>query len=221
MNTSNMSHEFKAPYVRVADTVDGLLPTESLSQSVAVEITLWDGVYPGYYIQLMINGLLVGETRTMTDNDKPGDVLNMHLDAHHLSNAGRYTLGFQVTNPINQVSANSPTIPLLVDRTAPGATLLAPIIFPQINFGDVLKGAIPGYADMQPGDRIQTLCNGLEGPAHVVTPEDLSDRPVQIAFHRDFLTGLDSEHITFSYQVTDRAGNVSIMAQLVELSMQR
>ncbi|MEE3924189.1 hypothetical protein [Pseudomonas viridiflava] len=37
----------------------------------------------------------------------------------------------------------------------------------------------------------------------------------------EFLTNLDSEHITFSYQVVDRAGNVSIMAQLVELSMQR
>ena len=221
MNTSNLSHEFKAPHVPVADSTDGLIPTSNLNQSIAVEIMLWDGAQPGYYIQLMLNGLVVGETKTMTDKEKPGDVLTLPLDAHHLLNEGSYTLGFKVTNPVNQVSVDSPTVPLIVDRTAPGATLLAPIIFPQINFGDVLNGAIPGYADMQPGDRIQTLCNGLDGPAHVVTPEDLSDRPVQIAFQREFLTRLDSEHITFSYQITDRAGNVSIMAQLVELSMQR
>ncbi|WP_268949935.1 hypothetical protein [Pseudomonas syringae] len=44
---------------------------------------------------------------------------------------------------------------------------------------------------------------------------------MQIAFEREFLMGLDSKHVTFSYQVSDRAGNVSIMASLVELSMQR
>ncbi|KTC18355.1 hypothetical protein AO390_12880 [Pseudomonas marginalis ICMP 11289] len=145
----------------------------------------------------------------------------MHFDEHYLIEAGLYHVGFEATNPVNQVSEDSPVTRLIVDRTAPGATLLAPIIFPQINFGEVLKGAIPGYADMQSGDRIQTLCNGIEGPVHVVTAHDLTDRPVQIGFERDFLTSLDSEHITFSYQITDRAGNVSIMAQLVELSMQR
>ncbi|MBI6706581.1 hypothetical protein YA0089_24820 [Pseudomonas viridiflava] len=145
----------------------------------------------------------------------------MYLPTDYLTHEGNYKIGYELTGFPSGSPIDSHTVTIRIDRTAPGATLLAPIIFPQINFGEVLKGAIPGYADMQSGDRIQTLCNGIEGPVHVVTAHDLTDRPVQIGFERDFLTSLDSEHITFSYQITDRAGNVSIMAQLVELSMQR
>lgn len=221
MNSININHEFSAPIIPVSSPIDGLIPTAGLNQPVAVEIVLWDGVRAGYSIQLKLNGFNVGEVKTVSDVNQPGDTLLMHFDEHYLIEAGLYHVGFEATNPVNQVSEDSPVTRLIVDRTAPGATLLAPIIFPQINFGEVLKGAIPGYADMQSGDRIQTLCNGIEGPVHVVTPQDLTDRPVQIGFEREFLTNLDSEHITFSYQVVDRAGNVSIMAQLVELSMQR
>ncbi|WP_122869140.1 hypothetical protein [Pseudomonas viridiflava] len=221
MNLNNRSYEFSAPIIPATSPIDGLITTASLNQPLAVEIVLWDGVRAGYSIQLKLNDFNVGEVKVVSNINEPGDTLLMHLEEQYLMKSGLYHVGFEVTNHINQVSEDSPITPLIVDRTAPGATLLAPIIFPQVNFGDVLKGAIPGYADMQSGDRIQTLCNGIEGPVHVVTPQDLTDRPVQIGFEREFLTNLDSEHITFSYQVVDRAGNVSIMAQLVELSMQR
>ncbi|MCQ9472242.1 hypothetical protein NRB15_18025 [Pseudomonas alliivorans] len=221
MSFNNRNSKFSAPVIPAASPIDGLIPTANLDQPIAVEVVLWDGVRSGYTIQLKLNGFNVGEVKAVSDMNGPGDTFLMHLEERYLMTSGLYHVGFEVTNHINQVSEDSPVTPLIVDRTAPGATLLAPIIFPQINFGDVLKGAIPGYADMQPGDRIQTLCNGLEGPVHVVTPQDLTDRPVQIGFEREFLKNLDSEHITFSYQITDRAGNVSIMAQLVELSMQR
>lgn len=35
------------------------------------------------------------------------------------------------------------------------------------------------------------------------------------------MEGLDSDRITITYQVTDRAGNQSILAQAVELTLQR
>lgn len=94
------------------------------------------------------------------------------------------------------------------------------MFFCNINFGATLKGTIPGYAGMESGDVIQTLCNDVEGPAYVVTTEDLTERPVRIVFEREFLQGLNSELIRISYQVTDRAGNRSIFAQPVELTLQ-
>ncbi|QHF04164.1 hypothetical protein N015_17820 [Pseudomonas asturiensis] len=213
--------ELAAPTIPAADH-DGLIKTEDLQSAIEVRFTINGLIREGDRAELIINDVATGIEETITDPNPPGEVsFSMSMQPEHFISDGVYTINYRWVGYPGSVANDSRATTIRIDRTAPGATLLAPIIFPQINFGDVLKGAIPGYADMQPGDRIQTICNGIDGPAHVVTPEDLSDRPVQIAFQRDFLTHLDSEHITFSYQITDRAGNVSIMAQLVELSMQR
>ncbi|MCD5993052.1 hypothetical protein KDX38_04265 [Pseudomonas sp. CDFA 602] len=221
MNTFNQHFEFAAPRVPVASPVDGMMPVDSLDRPIIVEIVLWSGAQKGYYLELVLDSVIAGESRILTETDIPGDIIKLALDERYLKDAGRYTLGFQVTNPINEVQENSPLIPLIIDRTAPGSTLLAAIIFPHFNYGEVLSGVIPGYADMQVGDSIQTLCNGVAGPVHIVVAEDLTERPPHISFTREFLQGLDSENVTFTYQVSDRAGNASVMAQRVEMSMQR
>ncbi|SHN01086.1 hypothetical protein SAMN05216593_105380 [Pseudomonas asturiensis] len=220
MNTLHSTY-LAAPTILVAEH-DGLIKLEDLTSAIEVNINIDPPLNSRDSLELIILGESIKFLQAIPNKTHVGntDILT-YISAEDLGSDGIYLVSYRVARYPGLASQPSHQTTIRIDRTAPGATLLAPIIFPQINFGDVLKGAIPGYADMQPGDRIQTLCNGLEGPAHVVTPEDLSDRPVQIAFHRDFLTDLDSEHITFSYQVTDRAGNVSIMAQLVELSMQR
>ncbi|UBY97145.1 hypothetical protein ACKUFS_13360 [Pseudomonas cannabina] len=220
MNNFTSHYEFSAPRVPVASPVDGLMPIESLDKPVMVEIVLWSAMKPGYFIQLKLDGYLIGGCKTLTSEDKPGNVIFMELSEEYLMEERSYTLCYTATNDVNQVSEDAPVTPLLVDRTAPGGPLLAPILFHQINFGETLTGTVPGYADMQPGDRIQTLCNDREGPTHVVTTENLTDRPVQIIFDKAFLLDLDSDSVTVRYQVTDRAGNRSIMARPVTLSMQ-
>ncbi|WP_024674232.1 hypothetical protein [Pseudomonas syringae] len=220
MNDFKQHYEFSAPRVPVASPVDGLMPIDSLDNPVMVEIVLWSAMQPGYAIQLKLDGHLVGERKILTSEDRPGNVIYMQLGEENLMEERSYTLCFMATNDINQASVDTPLIPLIVDRTAPGAALLAPMLFHHINLGETLTGIIPGYADMQPGDRIQTLCNEQEGPVHEVTPDNLTERPVQIIFDKAFLLDLDSESITMSYQVIDRAGNRSIMARPVTLSMQ-
>ena len=213
--------ELSAPAIPVAD-YDGLIKVADLAANIEVLFTLTGMIQQGDLFELKINGTETVFDQIISDPNPPSELsFIMNIHPRYLMNDGSYTVHYSWTGFLGMITQDSLKTVIQIDRTAPGATLLAPIIFPQINFGDVLKGAIPGYADMQSGDRIQTLCNGIEGPVHVVTPQDLTDRPVQIGFEREFLTSLDSEHITFSYQVVDRAGNVSIMAQLVELSMQR
>lgn len=80
--------------------------------------------------------------------------------------------------------------------------------------------SIHSYADMQPGDRIQTFCNDREGPTCVVLPEHLTDHPVQVVFSKEWLLSLNNDFVMISYQVVDRAGNTSQMARSVTLSMQ-
>ncbi|MEE4663567.1 hypothetical protein V2J91_00505 [Pseudomonas alliivorans] len=213
--------DLSAPVIPAADD-DGLIKAADLAANIEVLFTVKGMIQQGDLIELKINGAETVFEQIISDPNPPSELsFIMNIHPRHLATDGSYTVHYRWTGFPSLVAQDSLKTTIRIDRTAPGATLLAPIIFPQINFGDLLKGAIPGYADMQPGDRIQTLCNGLEGPVHVVTPQDLTDRPVQIGFEREFLKNLDSEHITFSYQITDRAGNVSIMAQLVELSMQR
>lgn len=142
----------------------------------------------------------------------------MWLDEKHLITEGSYKIAYQHTNSENHVKEWSHAANIIVDRTAPGASLLAPIIFAQVNFGNVLRGVIPGYASMEQGDSVQTLCNETKGPALVITPEHLTDHPIQVCFDRALLQSLDSEIIRFSYHVTDRAGNQSIESLPVDLT---
>jgi hypothetical protein len=196
--------------VAVADPVDGLIKTIDLNTSILVAIRVWEAAEPGYYFQLMLDGGITGEVRVVTAEDHIGDMASLYLDKDLLRQNGTYTLGYRITSPNTEVSVDSPTIPLKVDRTPPGATLLAPMIFPTASFGDQLIGLVPGYAGMEPGDLIQTLCNGTEGPAHTVQADELTLRPIEVAFEREFLQGLNTDSVLIEYQVTDRAGNPSV-----------
>lgn len=207
------------PFVPAADPVDGLLRTSTLNNPIDVEIRIWEGMQPGYYMQLMLNGALVGAIWTMTDSDISGDIVSMAVDPEHLQSEGIYSLSLRATNDKSLVSNDSATTSLIVDRTSPGAALLAPAMLANVNFG--LNVKIPSYAGMEPGDVIQTICNGIQGPTVRVQPENLTTSPVEISFTQEFLESLFSDRITITYHVTDRAGNRSILAQSVELTLQR
>lgn len=212
MNDANMREPIPLvpAIVAIADPVDGLIKTADLEAPILVAVRVWEAAEPGYYFQLMFEGEVTGEIRIITADDQVGDMAPVYLDKDLLIQNGIYALGYRITSPNTGVSVDAPTTPLKVDRTPPGATLLAPMIFPNASFGDQLIGLVPGYAGMEPGDVIQTLCNGIHGPAHTVQADELTLRPVEIAFERAFLQDLATDSVVIEYVVTDRAGNPSV-----------
>jgi hypothetical protein len=207
------------PIVALADPEDGLLKTVDLNSPIPVQVMVWPAAEPGYYFQLMLNGDPVGERKVIGESDNAYDLLTVFLSEHLLVENGAYQLRYQTTSPNTDVSDLSPATVLKVDRSRPGAALLAPMIFPEASFGDVLTGLVPGYAGMEQGDVIHTLCNGAAGPTHTVQPEELTLRPIEIDFKREVIRGLAMENLSIEYQVTDRAGNPSIMSLPVLLSI--
>jgi hypothetical protein len=201
---------FHPPFVSIADPADGLLKTVDLNMPIPVQVRVWEGSQIGHECQLILDGRTTGSIRFITADDKVGDMMVFHLDKALLDRNGTYLLSYGTYSPITGLRDSSPTTPLKVDRTPPGATLLAPMIFPTASFGDRLTGLVPGYAGMEPGDLIQTLCNGTEGPAHRVQADELTLRPIEVAFEREFLQGLNTDSVLIEYQVTDRAGNPSV-----------
>jgi len=201
---------------------DGLIKVKDLVSPIAVYCTAQGIIKENDSFELMINGHHTGVIQIISEPWSQNRVeFSFDMRPDFFAEDGEYTIGYQWLASPGGSRSNSSTTTIRIDRTAPGSTLLAAIIFPHFNYGEVLSGVIPGYADMQVGDSIQTLCNGVAGPVHIVIAEDLTERPPHISFTREFLQGLDSENVTFTYQVSDRAGNASVMAQRVEMSMQR
>lgn len=220
MNTLQ-KFDFAAPFVPAADPTDGLLHIDELTSLVDVLVGVWDHMLPGFHIQLMLSGHLIGPVRALSETELPGQVISMEIAPEYLLNEGEYLLGFRATNPVNGVEVDSKTVPLIIDRTAPGASLLAPALLPDISVGDSAKAKIPGYAGMEPGDLIQTLCNNTKGPTFLVQSDNLTTTPIEIPLTKDFLDSLQSDKVTLTYHVTDRAGNRSILSQPVELTIAR
>lgn len=211
-----------APNIPVA-LADGLIKTSDMTADVVILFPYWPGAAGGDTKQLLINNLPVGDAAPIPE-PVPGSDTPLELlipISTELTEDGSYAISYRATNTINGVSEDSLPTVVRVDRTEPGAVTLASIIFPGISLGEVLKGRIPGYFGMEPGDLIQTVCNGTLGPAYRVHPENLTTNPIEISFTREFLEGLFSDKVNITYHVTDRAGNRSILAQSIELTLQR
>ena len=205
--------------VHIADPNDGLLKTADLDKPIPVEVKVWEAAEPGYFFQLVLDDSPVGTIRTITDADKSGDSVTVFLPNELLKENGNYRLGYYTSSPNTGVEDYWAPIPLRVDRTPPGAALLAPIMFPDATFGERLIGRIPGYAGMEAGDTVHTLLNGTPGPSHVVQPSEVTDKPLDIAFERDELVDFTDEQVTVQYRVSDRAGNVSRLSLPARLNV--
>jgi hypothetical protein len=208
-----------APTIPVAEH-DGLIKNEHLSGTIEIIVPVWEGARPGDDCSVQINDRHVLSSPPLPDPLTEDD-LKFHVPAFLFEDEGVYRLTYAARNQANGVVEFSKNAVIRVDRTPPGAVLLAPVIFSQINLGDVLKGLICGYAGMDAGDVVQTFCNGVSGLAYQVVHANLIERPIQITFDRPFLDSLDSTLIRVSYHVTDRAGNQSIESQPVELTYNR
>lgn len=144
MNDMNLKRPIPLPPAVVPSAyADGLLKTADLNAPIPVEVEVWPAAETGYTVRLDLDGSPVTAERVIKESDKPGDILILNLEESLVQNEGTYDLQYRIYSP-NADSANmSPSTFLKVDLTPPGATLLAPLIFPRVSFGDRLTGILP------------------------------------------------------------------------------
>ena len=215
-----MNKKLAIPFVPAA-APDGLISLADSQDDITVLLEVWLSSDPGDTYQLLLDGNPVGPIKALPDPaPEEGAELMLTLAREYLEQDGIYRVAYRATNVLGQTSANSDSVPIRIDRTAPGAALLAAVVFPSEPFADEVTGLVPGYAGMEQGDVIQTLCNKAQGPIHVVQADELTLRPIEITFKREFLQSVGTENVTIEYFVTDRAGNESIVSLPVELFLQ-
>ncbi|WP_296182872.1 hypothetical protein [Pseudomonas sp. UBA1879] len=189
---------------------DGLLKVADLDAPIAVEVEVWPAAETGYTVRLHLDNEPVTNERVITDDDKPGNMLTLHLAESLLLHDGTYNLQYRIYSPFADLEDFSPEVALKVDRTPPGGALLGPVLFAERELNSNTLAFIPGYAGIETGDLIRTLCNGVAGPTHTVQADELTLRPIEIVFEKAFLQSLGADYVNIDYTVTDRAGNESI-----------
>lgn len=218
MNTQHRS--LVSPSIPVAQP-DGLIKTSDLINDVFVYFPIWEEARPGDSYQLLLAGLPVGVIKIISESaPSPTLELNLSIPIEQLNEDGVYSVAYQITAYPGGGTVESNEKRIQIDRTPAGGPLLGPMLLPDHGFG-TLRGRVPSYAGMQPGDMIQTVCNGIQGPTYRVQPENLTTSSIEISFTQEFFEGLFNDRINITYHVTDRAGNRSILAQSVEITMQR
>jgi len=218
-----------APVIPAA-LMNGIIPIIYISKPVTVEFKVWPGARPGYTYQLCFNEQLVGPKKQILDTDAADDLLTLEIPPELLLE-GSHSVAYEVENPVNMTIEHSASKPILIDRTAPGAPVLAPIIFPvQIqngltsgeleSLGNVLSGTVAGYKGMEEGDVIRTYWNNIPGPLAVVTRDDMGLKRVMVDFIRPFLEMIGDIQAPVHYTVTDLAGNLSMESERLNVALQ-
>jgi len=210
-----------APIVPDAE-FDGLLTLHTLLQDIEVLVEITSEVFEKDTFQLLLNGELTGPSyQVPTVVPKPDTTLTFVIQKEAFREGGIYQVAYRFTTFPGNTTSDSISTQIRIDRTAPGATLLAAMVLPDAPFDDHVTGLIPGYAGMERGDVIQTLCNGVPGPIHTVQEDELNLYPVAITFQRTFLESTSIDNVVMEYRVTDRAGNQSIVSSPSQLSLER
>ncbi len=220
----------QAPVVAAAAPEDGLLQVADLNQPLEVNITLWNYLQPEETCQLVWNGNLVGAPVSM-EPYQAGEKITLLLPEQLLSTEGTHHLQYIAANTLNGESTFSYPTQLIVDRTPAGGELLAALILPTtaldgltnselIELGNQLTAIVPGYFDMKWGDVIYSHWGEHAGPTHTVQADELGTGKVQLTVERNFLELLGNGEFAISYSVRDRAGNVSVRSQPVQLKLQ-
>lgn len=209
---------------------NGLIPAEHLLAPITVNLLTWAAATPGFTYQLVFDGAKIPPEKVITQSDKPGDILSLEIPTELLSE-GPHTVAYRVFNPNSEFENFSGEVTILIDKTAPGAPQLAPIIFPDAvqngltsseleMLNNVLPGKIASYSGMAVGDVIRTYWGPVEGPMAFVDANDMGLNRVMVDFTRSFLEQADGLNAAVFYTVTDQAGNVSMRSDSISIQLQ-
>ena len=208
----------------------GLIPIEHLTSPIVVNFPVWPAAEPKYTYQLVLNGERVSDEKQILESEKPGDLLTVEVPVDLLTE-GEHAVSYRVSSPITGAEAFSDSITMRIDKTAPGAPDLGPILFPSEvqdtltsdeleAMNNVLPGRIASYNGMALGDVVQTYWGELEGPLVTVDGNDMGLNSVTVNFTRELLEHADGVSSPVYYTVTDLAGNVSMKSEAVSISLQ-
>ncbi len=232
--TFNNTPVVKAPIPLVAPVIpkaleDGLIPIEHLTAPIAINFPVWPAAQPGYTYQLRYDGLPASAEKIILETDKPGDILLLEIPVHLLTE-GNHSVSYRTYSPTTAVEDFSAPTAIRIDRTAPGAPDLAPIIFPSTiqdgltsdeltSMNDVLAARIASYNGMQAGDVIRTYWGSIEGPQVFVDANDMGLKRVIVDFSREFLELVGDGQQDVYYTVTDLAGNLSMESEVITVEL--
>lgn len=209
---------------------NGVIPLDDLSAPIKVTFPVWPAAEPGYTYQLVFDRISVGPEKTITDSDKPGDLLEVEIPVA-LFTEGPHKVSYRIYSPTTEYEVFSDSVTILIDRTAPGSPQLGPIIFPDAvqngltsseleMLNNVLPGKIASYSGMAVGDVIRTYWGPVEGPMAFVDANDMGLNRVMVDFTRSFLEQADGLNAAVFYTVTDQAGNVSMPSDSISIQLQ-
>jgi hypothetical protein len=219
----------EAPSVPAAN-INGLLPIDALEKPVVVELKVWPSAKPKYTYTLLWNGIRIPPEKEILESDRPGDRLNLEIPVD-LQVEGIHEVAYVIYSPFSNTSENSLPTTIQIDRTAPGAPQLAPIIFPDLiqsgltsseleGLNNVLPGKIASYGGIAVGDEIRTYWGNLEGPVTFVDADDMGLNRVMVDFPRALLEQVGDVEASVHYTVTDQAGNLSMPSDAVSVTLE-
>lgn len=204
-----------APAIPAAEH-DGLIKIKDLANPIEVRIPIVGHavLHDVYSVRIGYEGTSIHQVVT---NPLPTDHLTLSIPASLFPEDGTFDISYDLTPFPSGATVQSHSTSIRLDRTPPGGTSLAPIIFSAYSPDDKFEGFIYPYAGMETGDSIQTLCNDVPGPAYKISEANFNGDPVKIIFDKYKPEEPGTASVQVTYYVTDRAGNRSVESQSSKL----
>lgn len=217
------------------DEVPELLPVDRQADTLEVSVPAWSGILPYDTIALTWGTERLDATPgafhevSEKEADNPDHRFLLHLPASSWGAVGdgeeaRFSLGYDVKPEFSDPWEQGPRRWVRIDKQAPGGApgALGRLVFPEAleerghilesDFTEgVLQVEVSGYDGKQLGDRIEvTVTDGVVTASAGQTTVASASESTPVDLRLDALQKLfEGVRITFTYQVTDRAGNVS------------
>ncbi|WP_342622858.1 hypothetical protein [Pseudomonas alkylphenolica] len=213
---------------------DNLLLASVRNDDLQLSFIVNDNLNPQDEVQLLIDGVLVGPAVAI-GNTPPGTAFTIDLAA---SDRVESLLPRQISYRFfffpGAGEDDGPSVPFRVDLTEAGQPFLAPLTVDSTivekgltadklegpDGAQFMKSLVASYNGAELGDTIQGFINNKPATNSftTVTNPDFN-QDVQLNFTRDDIQAVGDGTLEFSYQITDRAGNVSDMSRLLTLSV--
>lgn len=220
------------PPAALARVPNGVAPDGLLRASVrndpltiaipfSVEYLVADG---SEHVRLLFDGVEVARSTPIGPDDYGLDI-EIDLPASYRTE-GAHSISYLLWGgPFDGEIGQGPTTPILVDLTPPGLPFLGRPEFDRdletnglssqrlTELGNILKGKVPSYNGVAVGDRVTGMVDGiaLDPPYEVGAAGAGGD--IILDFPRATLESAGDGRKQFVYQVEDRAGNLSGIAE--------
>ncbi|ODP32481.1 hypothetical protein [Pandoraea sp. ISTKB] len=209
-----------------------LIRTDTLGNPLTFTAPLYDGMYAGWEYRIYIDAQWDDKILQVDADDITAGFLTIELAPEVYVIEDVHSFMYDCKSEIETIF-NDPCQPVLftIDREAPGAPMLGELEFPDevdgsltdallTQLGDVLVGEVPSYYGRVHGDTLVGFVRNLDGDEEVSVAVQIpygtpTTQPIELEFTRAMLANLGDGLLTFTYRVTDLAGNESLESEPV------